>query len=556
MNTLTLNGGSHTATTLAADEPALEEELAFDAADPDDDALDFTHTAAVAVDEEDDEAFAPSIDLARLAGYDTSAEALPLPIAAAADKDAALPPVSTPSSSQVQSHADADDALDVDDADNVVDPRAVKTKHGFIGNPFTKLAVVGGSTLLVVTALGVFLTSVMGGHSNNSPVVVASPSPSPSVSPLDTTQDEVAKYKTDSALSRQKELLNGASKPQPLPTASAKPASTVTPTPTPTPTPIPLASPMAMPAAPATSVVTSPVPLPTATPVDPMEKWRMAATMGSYGSVPTGSSAGSANYTPPNVPVPVQAPVPFVPSVPATPSGNTGAHPLSQLRSSVITPGLRDRPLSPVLVGTTAIAQTRTGVVLAGDNTTPIAPDSPMTTKYLAQLKVDLKDANGAVALPTGSTLVMVARSFSPQTGMAEFVVVSVLVDNKEYTVPKDTLVVRGSDGGLVAFSKRGGSKGVQSLLPAFFAGLSQAGQILNQPSSSATVSGGSVSATTTSSSPSALAGFAQGFGNNLSQSMQQKAQAANQAAASAPASWQLGAGTEVKVFVNASFEL
>jgi hypothetical protein len=140
---------------------------------------------------------------------------------------------------------------------------------------------------------------------------------------------------------------------------------------------------------------------------------------------------------------------------------------------------------------------------------------------------------------------------------MAEFVVVSVLVNNKEYTVPKDTLVVRGADGGLVAFSKRSSGKGLfQSILPAFFAGVSQAGQILNQPSSSATVSGGSVSATTTSSHPKPLAGFAQGFGQTLSQSMQQKAQAANQSAASAPSSWQLGAGTTVKVFVNASFAL
>ena len=548
MSTLTLNGGSHTATAPAADEPALEAELEFDAADPDEDHEGLTPTTRLSVDEDDDEAFAPSMDLARLAGYDVSAEVQPLPPPAVDD---GLTSDSTAPASQLTSQDDADDSLDADD---VVDPRAVKTKHGFIGNPFTKLAVVGGGTLLVVAALGVFLSSVMGGHSNNSPVVATSPSPSPSASPGDTTQDEVAKYKTDSALSRQKELLNGVSKPQPLPTATEKPTPTVTPTVTPT--PIPLASPIAMPVAPATSVSVSPLPLPTAIAVDPMEKWRMAATMGSYGSVPAGSG-GAFNDTQPTVPIPVPAPAPFVPSVPAAPSGNTGARLLSQLRSSATTPGLRDRPLSPVLVGTTAVAQTTTGVVLAGDNSTPIAPDSPTATKYLAQLKVDLKDANGAVALPTGSTLVMVARTFSPQTGMAEFVVVSVLVDNKEYTVPKDTLVVRGSDGGLVAFSKRGGgSKGLQSLLPAFFAGVSQAGQMLNQPSSSATVTGGNVSATTTSNHASPLAGFAQGFGNNLSQSMQQKAQAANQAAASAPVSWQLGAGTEVKVFVNASFEL
>ena len=544
MSTLTLNGQTSATTELETDE-SLEAGLEFDAADPDDEALNFASSAtASSVDEDDDEAFAPSMSLADLAGYDTSAEvqAAPSPVAA--------PAVDEPEAAPVRTHAaDADEDLDADD---VVDPRSVQTKHGFIGNPFTKLAVVGGGTFLVVAALGLFLTSVMGGHNNSSPVVATSPSPSPSAAPADTQSDEMAKYKTDSALTRQQALLNGAAKPQPLPTATPSQS----PFPSATAKPIPLASPIAMPVAPATSIVAAPLPLPSAAPVDPVEQWRMAATMGSYGTVPPGSS-GASNYTQPTTPVPVQAPAPFVPSVPVAQSGSVGARPLSQLRASSSTPGLRDRPLSPVLVGTTATAQTTTGVVLSGDNTTPIAPDSPTATKYLAQLKVDLKDANGAVALPAGSILVMVARAFSPQTGMAEFVVSSVLVDNKEYTVPKDALVIRGSDGGLVAFSKRGGQSGLfQSVLPAFFAGLSQAGQILNQPSSSATVSGGSVSATTTSSSPRPLAGFAQGFGQSLSQSMQQKAQAANQVAASAPVSWQLGAGTEVKVFVNSSFEL
>jgi len=195
---------------------------------------------------------------------------------------------------------------------------------------------------------------------------------------------------------------------------------------------------------------------------------------------------------------------------------------------------------------------------MTGDNTTPIAPDSPSAIKYLAKLSSGLNDASGNVALPAGSQVVMVARSFSPQTGLAEFVVTSVIVDNKEYTVPKDTLVVRGTNGGLVAFSKRSAGSGglFTSLLPAFFAGVSQAGQVLNQPTSSSSVSGGNVSATTSSSNPSPVAGFAQGFSQNLATALQQKAQAANQAAASAPVSWQLGAGAVVKVFVNSSFEM
>jgi hypothetical protein len=503
---------------------------------------------------EDDEAFAPSLSLSQLAGYDMSNEVQALPASALPEDD---------SDDLTGATGAVAFGSDLDEDEEVVDPRAVKTKHGIIGSPFTKLAVVGSGTLVVILVLGAFLSSVMGGKDSKAPLVVTSPSPEAETVTADSQADEVAKYKTQSALTRQKELLNGASKPQPLPTTQPSPApQRVSEAPTSAPAPIPLSSPMPMPAAPEAFVMSAPVPvsapLPIPTPVDPMEKWRMAATMGSYGSVPPGSATSGSSFNNAPVNAPVSAPPVPVVSAPTPSAATGGVRPLSQLRASSSTPGLRDRPLSAVLVGTTALARTTTGVVMTGDNTTPVSPDSPSAIKYLVQLKSGLNDANGAVAIPAGSTLVMVSRSFSPQSGLAEFVVSSVLVDNKEYTVPKDTLVVRGSDGGLVAFGKRNSGSGglIKSILPSFFAGVSQAGQILNQPSSSATVSGGNVSATTTSSKASPLAGFAQGFGSNLAQSLQQKAQAANQAAANAPASWQLGAGTEVKVFVNASFEM
>jgi len=210
-----------------------------------------------------------------------------------------------------------------------------------------------------------------------------------------------------------------------------------------------------------------------------------------------------------------------------------------------------------VLVGSTAAAQLATAIVMAGDNSTPVAPDSPSATRYLIKLTADLKDADGKVALPSGSQVVIVARTFSQQGGSAEFVATSVLVNNKEYAVPKDALVVRSTNGGLLAFNKEKTGAGLfQSILPAFFAGIAQGGQILNQPTSTSSVSGGNVSATTSSSSPSAAAGFIQGFGQNLSQQMQQQAQAANQLAASKPTFWSLSAGSSVLVFVNSSFQL
>ncbi|XHX78548.1 MAG: hypothetical protein RBJ76_01005 [Stenomitos frigidus ULC029] len=501
----------------------------------------FGLTAAESLDD-DEEQFSPSsgLDLAALSGYNPAQEAQPaIGLDASESQTAVL-------------HSDTDEDYDSDDLDEaVVDPRSVKTKHGLIGSPYTKFAVVGAGTLMVALAIGAFLTSVTG-NKNQQPIV-AVPTPTSPVEATPDGSDEVAKYKTETALARQKELLNGASKPQPLPSAS----------PTAKPTPLPVSPPVSMPQTmapipvmPATALLTAPLTAPTAiVPTDPLEKWRMAATMGSYGNIPNtpgGSSSAPAAFVNP-------APVAYTPP-PVTPSvnsGSNGALSLTQLRSSSSTPGLRDQPLSAVLVGSSVPAQLATAIVMAGDNSTPVAPDSPSATRYLVRLTGDLKDAAGNVALPSGSQVVVVARTFSQQGGSAEFVATSVIVNNKEYSAPKDALVVRSTNGGLLSFKKENGGGGLfKSILPAFFAGASQAGQSLNQPTSSASVSGGSVSATTTSSNPNPAAGFLQGFGQNLSQQLQQQTQAANQAAASKPAAWSLGAGTAVTVFVNSSFQL
>ena len=238
--------------------------------------------------------------------------------------------------------------------------------------------------------------------------------------------------------------------------------------------------------------------------------------------MPAGS--GSSAYAAP-APTPIATPA-FIPAPVAPIPSASSATPIRQLRASTSTvPGLRERPISMVLTGASASAQLATGVVLSGDNSTPISPDSPTATKYLVTLKAPLKDASGEEALPTGSSVVMVAKSFSQQSGVAEFQATSVIVGNKEYALPTGSLVVRGTNGAPLTLAKRGGSGGglFQSILPAFFAGISQAGQTLNQPTSSATVSGGSVSATTSSSNPSSTAAFAQGFGQSLSQTLTQR---------------------------------
>ena len=448
---------------------------------------------------------------------------------------------SVPSESPPPPLASASDSEEEED----IDPRSVRTKVNLVNSPWSKGLLIAGGAGGVFLFLFLFLQGVT--SRPNTPPPVPTASASPTVGTDDgAALDETSKYKTEAALTTQKTALNQVA-PKPTPTATTTPAPTPTASLRPALAP-PISNLTPMPVMPLSPVSQTPV-----TPPDPLQQWQTAARMGSYGRLAPGSSS----YASTSVPV-VPTPAPsFVPTVPTMPQSSNGTLPLTSLRASSSTPGLRDHPLSSVLVGSTVAAQLSTAIVMAGDNSTPVSPDSPSATRYLVKLTADLKDADGNVALPSGSQIVVVARTFSQQNGNAEFVATSVLVNNKEYSAPKDALVIRSTNGGLLSFNKQSTGGGLfQAVLPAFFSGLSQTGQVLNQPSSSATVSGGSISATTTSSSPKPLAGFAQGFGQNLSQQMQQQAQAANQKAASAPVSWQLGTGSPVLVFVSASFQL
>lgn len=434
--------------------------------------------------------------------------------------------------------------------DEDVDPRTAKTKVGLLNSPFTRIGLIGGTGLLAFGALGLFLTSVTGGKEQQ----VAVPKPSPTVvATADPTQapTQEGRYKTETALAGQRQALGGIDpKQQPSPSATPKPQASATPQP-----PVAISSvPLPLPA-PTTLLSMPTVDRGQTKPDDPVEKWRTIASIGSYGQMPAGS--GSSAYAAP-VPTPIATPA-FVPAPVAPIASAFSATPIRQLRSgSSSVPGLRDRPIAMVLTGASAAGQLATGVVLSGDNSTPISPDSPTATKYLVTLKAPLKDANGEEALPSGASVVMVAKSFSQQSGVAEFQATAVIVGNKEYALPTGALVVRGTNGAPLTLAKRGGSGGglFQSILPAFFAGISQAGQTLNQPTSSATVSGGNVSATTSSSNPSPTAAFAQGFGQNLSQMLTQRSQAANQNQSNQPNAWALDAGLGVMVFVNSSFEM
>lgn len=490
-------------------------------------------------DAHEDETVAPSL-LAQYVNYDSYAET----------PDKALFGV-TETSAQLNSElVDAEEPDDRDEDElNLLDPRQSKTNVDFVQNPYSRIVMVAIPGFLTILIGGALVQNITAGKNNSAPVVTPSVSPAAdanSDSVNRTSSEEIAKYKAETALAQQQTVFQkkqSITPSQQTPTQAilSAPAPIAPEIPQPVP-PLPPPPPVIHP--PESNEVDS-------LPTDPVARWKIAATAGGFGRV--------TNFSAPVQAAPVQQTPVYIPPMPPSQSnsdtGSGVAKPINQLRAAASSDGLRDKPPAPVLVGATANGQLATAIVVAGDNAQVSDGNG---TKYLANLNTPLKDADGSVAIPADAVLVMSAKSLSSQSGVVEFQVSSVIVNNREYSAPKGALLVRGNNGAPLTLAKRGGSGGnfFTAALPAVLAGVGQAGQALNQPNASSVVSAGSVTTTTSSSKPNIAGAFASGMSNSLSQQLTQQIQAANQRNMNAPVVWELGAGTDIVVFVNQSFEM
>jgi len=484
--------------------------------------------------------------LARYVNYDSYAEKPSQESFSITEVSEAMSNFTESSSGFVGSRAQND--RDEDELD-LLDPRHSKTNVGFVQNPYSRIVMVAIPGFLTILAGGAMLQNITAGQSNSAPVVTPSASPvadANSDSVNRTNSEEIAKYKAETALAQQQIVFQ---KKQPITPSNPTPTQAVLPAPAAIAPEIP--EPVT-PLPPPPPVIHSPESNEAdSLPADPVARWKVAATAGGFGRV--------TNFSAPVQAAPVQQAPVYVPPAQQTQSysetGSGVAKPINQLRAASSSDGLRDKPPAPVLVGATANGQLATAIVVAGDNT---QVNDGNGTKYLAKLNTPLKDADGNVAIPADAVLVMSAKSFSNQSGVVEFQVSSVIVNNREYSAPKGALLVRGNNGAPLTLAKRGGSGGnfFTTALPAVLAGVGQAGQALNQPNASSVVSAGSVTTTTSSSKPNIAGAFASGMSNSLSQQLTQQLQMANQRNMNAPVVWELGAGTDIVVFVNQSFEM
>lgn len=292
------------------------------------------------------------------------------------------------------------------------------SRHTFASHPLSKIVVVFGGVLVIVTLGGFFIYSLTGAKLSRK---YASPSQdySAQAAQAPTSDREKAKLLTELAVKDQEQQLKSIDQEKPTSKSKPKSPKKVTPPPArPIPTFRPIPQPQPVP------VVRQVVRVPQQqtkpiSPVqqDPYEQWLQASKLGSYGSVP---------ITPPQSG-----------TIPAA-TTTTAA----QYASSAETPAT-PTVYSPkdILVGTQAEAVLVTPIVLSDR----MVQESP---RFIVRLTQSLVAADGTPVFPAGTQIVTRLVSNNPLlvTLAAETLLLQQGKNWVEYPLPKDALFIGGSD--------------------------------------------------------------------------------------------------------------
>lgn len=318
----------------------------------------------------------------------------------------------------VRQQNDTSNATSIPQAGEMSDEEieAELSRHTFASHPLSKIVVVFGGVLVIVTLGGFFIYSLTGTKLSRKHAP-PSGSDSAQAAQAPTSDREKAKLLTELAVKDQEQQLKSIDLEKPTSrskpksprkvTSPARPVSIVRPLPQPQPVPV-VRQVVRVP-----QQQTKPI-----SPVqqDPYEQWLQASKLGSYGSVP---------ITPPQ-PDPI-------PAATAT---------TEQYASSSETPAI-PTVYSPkdILVGTQAEAVLVTPIVFS-DRTVQASP------RFIVRLTQPLLAADGTSVLPAGTQIVtrLVPDRSPLVTLTAEAFLLQQGQNWVEYPLPKDALFIGGSD--------------------------------------------------------------------------------------------------------------
>ncbi|MDH6059640.1 TrbI/VirB10 family protein [Chrysosporum bergii ANA360D] len=431
-----------------------------------------------------------------------------------------------------------------------------QTNQSLSSNPFAKLTLVGGATLVIVVVAGGFLSQIMN-TSNQRPrnnlVSVTNELPAIDELPQQNLQEEIEILKTKLALAEQVQAVKAAQEnlrnkvksreetAQPrenIPTPKVvtveriieRPASLV-----PVP-PIAMASPLPPPPP---AIITPPTQPP---PPHPLDEWTRLAKLGSYGQVhTTGQSRVNTALLVPESNPNVEALVTNSQPQPAPP----------QVQSS-----------KSIKVGTSAKAVLATA--LFGETAQSINADSNEDDNNVFVLRLinPLPSVDGAIALPVNTELLAQISSISEQ-GLLQLNVVKVISEDngelRERNLPNNAIIVRAPQGKpLVANQYPNQASSIAGMDLGLFVlgGIGKGAELFNRSESQVSIEGGSTVVTSTNNRRNVTAGILEGGLNSVVPQIAQRNQQAISQMMRQTNVWFIPAGQEVEIYVNRTIQL
>ena len=493
-------------------------------------------------------------------------------------------------------------------------PHEGKTQPNFYSNPFAKFGAVGLVMLVVFGSAATVLNSIMSGSLKTATSTKYSPQSKPKVEIAQNPQErETGKLKAELALSTQAEKIKSIEGTKSPKTAVSKPKPKVNPTNKPfitskvqvTPTresstpvrnqiasrpsrptrvpyiPRPKPQPLSVRYSPPRVVTqipkfqqkanrtSKPIAPKLQEKIDPMEEWTKISRLGSYGSsVITANSDKEVSESTIDNTIQEQ-PKQIIPSATLVKaadyttqtSNNNELEPLHTEEAAII--GYENN--YQLQVGESVDGKLLTPLIWSKHQSKNYFQQSKNKSKsenFVIELEQPLNTQDGFAVLPKGSQVVAQINQVN-QGGLVELQATRVVIDGKEYILPKSAIAIRGNKGKPLIASRLNSQKGEVARRDAqtFAVGsLAKVGKVLNQPKEQQISTSSGFGGTNSFSSirrnrENIFGAVLEGGFEPLTQQILKRNQQALQELRKQEDVWYVKAGTNVQVFVNQSFQ-
>ncbi|MGB3756525.1 MAG: conjugal transfer protein TrbI [Rivularia sp. (in: cyanobacteria)] len=316
--------------------------------------------------------------------------------------------------------------------------------------------------------------------------------------------------------------------------------------------------------------------------VDPKEQWLAVSQLGSYGTAQITSVTEDKNeqisqeevkptVDRPVLPTTVPLATPLM--VSQTYENTTYPKPLHREEAKILNAECFYNEICPFpkqIVKQLKIGSTITGRLItplmwdkgSNNNTNPKQSNFNQKENFIIQTTEPLKNRNGFITIPKNTQIVATIKNIQ-ESGLVQLQAQQIIINGKQYILPKQAISIRGNKGNPLIASKRG-SKGKDIAArdaETFIVGsLAKVGKVLNQPkseqfSTSSGFGGNSSFSSIRRSDSNILGAVLEGGFEPLTEQIVERDKRKNSEIKQQQKVWYVPANTQVQIFVNQSFQ-